>query len=544
MFCYKCKQDSYTRLCQVKGICAKDPATVAIEEFLFQELKALSIYAHKISEYDEIPDVFFDVVIQVLFSYVQNIQTDRHELIKILEKIDSAKEELLLRYEEVMLDSGFKIEMIENPAVQGKNIDFNDIIRQGERLISKRMKEYEYNEITLIDLLMLTMRGIIKNVVQAKHLGIENPKVKKFFYDTIFRLTKTLPKEKLIDIIKESGKINLIALEDFERGLEMRYGVYESVNVRLSSVKGKSILISGRDIHDLENILKFTESKDINVYTHGEMLLAHTLPELSRFKNLVGHYGGISLDQQLEIESFPGPVLVTSNCAWNPPQVFRGRIFTTGIPVWMGVKQLADDDFMPLVNAALDSDGFTEDDEERNIEIGFNAKKFEEYMTNIKDGIDKGLIKHVFLLVGCSSSKIKTEYMTEFVENLPKDAILIKFAGLYSEDEKNSGKINGVPRILDFGFYNDLFFILKLLENGNGNLLEKFKPFSVVFFLRDPSAISILVSLAIIMDLNDNIKIDTCIDSMLSPSIFKAFENNFGIKRVASAKEDINDFLG
>ena len=119
-----------------------------------------------------------------------------------------------------------------------------------------------------------------------------------------------------------------------------RIYIYNSWRGIVYAKKGKAILVSGRDIRDLENILMYTEAKNIDIYTHGEMLLAHSLPELRKFHNLAGHYGGVSTDQQLEIESFPGPVLITSNCAWNPPQVFRGRIFTTGIPMFMGVQQI------------------------------------------------------------------------------------------------------------------------------------------------------------------------------------------------------------
>ena len=45
---------------------------------------------------------------------------------------------------------------------------------------------------------------------------------------------------------------------------------------------GKAILVSGHDLQDLEYLLKQTEGKDINIYTHGEMLPSHAYPELKR----------------------------------------------------------------------------------------------------------------------------------------------------------------------------------------------------------------------------------------------------------------------
>ena len=43
--------------------------------------------------------------------------------------------------------------------------------------------------------------------------------------------------------------------------------------------RGQAILVSGHDLKDLEELLKQTEGKGINVYTHGEMLPG---PRLSR----------------------------------------------------------------------------------------------------------------------------------------------------------------------------------------------------------------------------------------------------------------------
>jgi len=545
MFCYNCQQDSYTRLCNVEGICAKDPACVAIEEFLFQGLKSLSLYAQKIGEYTNVPESFFEVIICVLFSSIQNVQADRHEIIKILEQLEFTKEELRVRYKELLTQRGIHFEIMETSHFWTANYNINEMIRQGEHFRSNRAKTCDRSEVCLIDLLVMALRGIIKNVIQAKFLGVENPRIKNFFYNTLSKLSKDLTREELKLLVSECGKINLLAMDDLEKGLAARYGKYEDVMVKTSAIKGRAILVSGRDIRDLENILKYTESKNINIYTHGEMLLAHSLPELRKFRNLAGHYGGISTDQQLEIESFPGPVLITSNCAWNPPQVFRGRIFTTGLPIWMGVKQIINHDFSPLVIAALDSEGFLEDAEESFMEVGFNLQKFNDNMRKIKEGIEKNLIKKVFLLVGCSSSHMKMDYINEFIENLPRDSILIKFAGLQYKDIGNVGEINGVPRILDFGLYNDLFFVLKFFQNGGKIVTDEVSPdyFSMIFFLRDQHAVSILLSILTMEGQAKAAKIDTCIPSMLSPVIFKALEENFNIVKTATAKQDIEDFM-
>jgi hydroxylamine reductase len=106
--------------------------------------------------------------------------------------------------------------------------------------------------------------------------------------------------------------------------------------VRVTPIPGKAIVVSGHDLVDLHALLKQTEGKGINIYTHGEMLPCHGYPELKKFKHLVGNYGGAWQDQQKEFEAFPGAVLMTTNCIQKPREAYKGRIFTS-VSSWPGV---------------------------------------------------------------------------------------------------------------------------------------------------------------------------------------------------------------
>ena len=143
------------------------------------------------------------------------------------------------------------------------------------------------------------------------------------------------------------------------------YGDPVPTAVRVTPVKGRAILISGHDLKDLEELLKQTEGKGINVYTHGEMLPAHAYPKLKAFKHLVGNYGGAWQDQQKEFNEFPGAMLMTTNCIQKPKQTYIKRIFTTGLVAFPGVEHVSRVDFGPVIQAALDAPGFTEDGEEK-----------------------------------------------------------------------------------------------------------------------------------------------------------------------------------
>ena len=135
--------------------------------------------------------------------------------------------------------------------------------------------------------------------------------------------------------------------------------------------KGKAILVSGHDLKDLEAILKQTQGKGINVYTHGEMLPAHGYPKLKKYPHFYGHYGTAWQNQHREFAAFPGAILMTTNCIQKPSVKYKGNIFTSGPVGWPGVKHIPGEDFTVVIEKALALPGFTDDIEGKTVTVGF-----------------------------------------------------------------------------------------------------------------------------------------------------------------------------
>ncbi len=131
------------------------------------------------------------------------------------------------------------------------------------------------------------------------------------------------------------GEINLLVMELLDEANTGKYGHPVPTQVRITPKKGKTILVSGHELADLEELLKQTEGKGINVYTHGEMLPCNAYPELKKYKHLAGNYGGAWQDQQKEFAEFPGSILMTTNCIQDPKN-YTDKIFTTGLVAWPG----------------------------------------------------------------------------------------------------------------------------------------------------------------------------------------------------------------
>ena len=146
-------------------------------------------------------------------------------------------------------------------------------------------------------------------------------------------------------------------MELLDAGNTGTYGHPEPTQVRITPVKGKCILVSGHDLKDLEELLKQTEGKGVNVYTHGEMLTCNAYPALKKYKHLVGNYGGAWQVQRAEFGAFPGAILMTTNCIQKPKDTYQGRIFTAGLVGWPGVTHIGDGNFAPVIEAALAAAG-------------------------------------------------------------------------------------------------------------------------------------------------------------------------------------------
>ena len=67
----------------------------------------------------------------------------------------------------------------------------------------------------------------------------------------------------------------------------------------------------------------------------------------------------------------------------------------------------------------------------------------------------------VFLGKGEIGEANRKKYIDKFIKNLPPKSILIKFSGLQYDYPADIQNIDDIPKILDFGMFNDLFFIIK-----------------------------------------------------------------------------------
>src|ERR1039457_2109568 len=333
MFCNQCEQAAKGTGCEVVGVCGKNPEVAAMQDLLLYGLKGLAIYADKARELgakDETIDLF---MIEGLFSTVTNVDFDPVQLAGKLRKCYDSKKKAKALYESAYRGkNGGHAPQIT--AVQASWViagDLDGLVKQGlEHGIKSQHNDTDV--LSAIEILIYGLKGMAAYADHAFILGKKDEEVFAFFHKA---LAATADSSKgLMDFVglsMECGKMNITVMGMLNEGHVSQYGHPVPTKVPTGTRKNKGILVSGHDIRMIDELLKQTEGKGIDIYTHSEMLPAHAYPGLKqKYPHLYGNFGGAWQDQHKEFPNFPGAIIFNTNCIQRPADSYKDRIFSWG----------------------------------------------------------------------------------------------------------------------------------------------------------------------------------------------------------------------
>lgn len=398
---------------------------------------------------------------------------------------------------------------------------------------------------SLQDILIFGLKGVCAYAYHAKELGYRDEEIDDFIKEGLF---KTLTNVSFdlndhLEMILKCGMINLKAMELLDKAHVEKFGEPTPVEVDTGTKEGYGILVTGHDLLDIYELLKQTEGKGINIYTHGEMLPAHSYPELRKFKHLVGNYGGAWQEQKREFDEFPGTILATTNCILIPKESYRDRLFTCGIASIPGTVHIKNRDFTPLIERTLKTKPL-EAKEGKKIMTGFHHSYLISIADKIVKAVESGKIKHFFLIGGCDGARPGRNYYTEFAELVPKDSVILTLAcGKYRFNKLDFGEIDGIPRLIDIGQCNNAYSAIqvalalsKIFHCEINDL-----PLTLVLSWFEQKAVAILLTL-LALDIK-GIRIGPSLPAFISPNVLKILIERFDIKPITTPKEDLDAIL-
>jgi hydroxylamine reductase len=547
MFCYQCEQTAKGTGCDVFGVCGKDPKTAALQDLLLYLAKGISMYAHRAAKLGAHDPVIDKYVIEALFTTVTNVNFDPQRLEDFIRQGAGIKTRARRLYEAAAAKIGKEAEVLTGPADWHPAHDPAGLVAQGEEVVINRdMPTRGADLVGLEYLIVYGLKGMAAYADHAQVLGKEDPKVYAFFHEALNFLTKPdLTIDNLLAMALRCGEVNIRIMELLDDANTSAYGHPVPTPVRITAVKGKAVLVSGHDLKDLEELLKQTEGRGINIYTHGEMLPAHGYPGLKKYKHFVGNYGGAWQDQQKEFAAFPGAILMTTNCIQKPAETYKDRIFTSGLVAWPGVVHIADRNFNPVIEAALNAPGFTADEPEKTILVGFGRNAVLGAAPKVIELVKAGKIRHFFLIGGCDGAKSGRNYYTDLATQVPKDCVILTLAcGKYRFNKLDFGDIEGIPRLLDIGQCNDAYSAVRIAMA----LADAFKtdvnglPLSLVLSWYEQKAVCILLSL-LFLGIR-NIRIGPSAPAFLTPAVFQVLHDKLNLMPITTPEADLKAILG
>jgi hydroxylamine reductase len=397
------------------------------------------------------------------------------------------------------------------------------------------------------DNLLFAIKGISAYLYHARELGYSDPEIDAFlekgFYSTLTNVN--FDPQKFVELALEAGRMNIKTMQLLKKAHIETYGEPVPTEVPVGAVKGPGIIATGHSLKALEELLKQTEGKGINVYTHSELLPAHGYPELKKYKHLVGQLGGPWFDQRETFSKYPVAILGTSNCVLIPKSEYEDRMFTSGVAELPGVQHLEDYDFTPVIEKALELGDLEEEPRDTVLTTGFGASTILSLAPKIKELVEAGKIKRFILVGGCDSPHPNAKYYTEFVENLPQDVVVLTLAcGKYRFNDLDLGDIEGVPRLIDVGQCNDAIVAVDVavaLTELFGVELNEL-PLTIVCSWMEQKAVAILWSL-LALDLK-GIYLGPILPGWANDDILKVLVENYDLKAIGDPKEDIKEIMG
>ncbi|MBQ3311464.1 hypothetical protein IJG72_05235 [bacterium] len=514
--------------CMGKGICSVDPTITALQEVITMYLKELAFYTLRLKKKGVTNKIIRDNIINTISGLSSNTDYSHEQFEKIVMNLYENIRQSKILYERLCKGNNENSKNIEKKLDLNKNFNFNEAIKQGEKEFIRKNKLLSKTQRQIYDILLILIKNVCMNLIQLKSY---NKECDNSYYTMLHVLNvidyKKFPAEKLKKFVNTLVKTNYSLQKILHDAEKERYGKQEPIEVSFSTRPNKAILVSGSNLKELEEVLNATKGQNIDVYTHGSMILGHTYPKIKEYKHLIGQYGLGVENCLLDFATFPGSILMTKNSLQNVEYLYRGRLFTTDINVPKGITQIFNNDYRPLIESAQKAKGFAKGQIREPLKIGYQENVIKEKVNEVIKKIKAKNIKHLFIIGILNHTSLQKNYFSRLLKSIPKTTYAITLSTYIPTS--NTFQINSSY---------DFMLMYEILEDLNRKTEEKTFDISVFLTKCDKFAIANLLNLKLLNV--DNIFLGHCSPMLINPRITDAFRDIFEIKMITTPKEDLD----
>lgn len=544
MFCYQCEQTAGGKGCTKLGVCGKTPEIANLQDLLIYQLKGISFYARHILDSGlNVDKSVVSFIENCLFTTLTNVNFNVDDHVHLLKQSQDIKNNLknIVGTTDYITPSA-AYELPETKA---------DMLRDAPMAGIMYDKTLDPDIRSLRQTILYGLKGISAYGHQARELSYYSDNVDNFYIIALEAITdNTLTVEELIRLTLKTGDMAIEIMKKLDEANTTIYGNPSPHPVNVHIKKGPFIIVSGHDLKDLEMLLKQTEGLGINIYTHGEMLPSHGYEGLKKYKHLAGNFGGAWQDQQKQFDNLPGCILMTTNCLMRPRDTYKDRIYSTNVVGWDGIKYIekkpdGEKDFSEIIKQSLELGGFTEEQEVKEILVGFGHEAALSHAGELVEAVKSKQIRHFFLIGGCDGARPGRSYFTDFATMVPDDCMILTLAcGKYRFNKLDFGTVAGLPRLLDIGQCNDVYsaiLIANALADAFGTDVNGL-PLSLIVSWYEQKAVADLLAL---LSLGiKNIYLGPTLPAFLSPNVLQYLVDTFQLRLISNPEDDIKTCLG
>jgi hydroxylamine reductase len=543
MFCNQCEQTARGVGCDIRGVCGKAPEVASLLDILIYQLKGIGYLAHKARALGATDERIDRHTIEALFTTVTNVNFSTERLEKLVSKGEEMRSAAVALYSAAATAAALPLNEADwpaaargTPAIDADNLA--DIVG-----ILAGTEDQDLRSLRL--LLLFGIKGIAAYADHALLLGEKDDALFAFMHEALAALSDpTATLQSMVALVLACGTAAVSCMALLDKAHTARFGNPVPTSVRTGLQGGPSIVVSGHDLLDLEELLKQTAGRGVMVYTHGEMLPAHGYPGLSKYPHLAGHFGTAWQNQQREFDGVPAAFLFTTNCIQKPLDGYRDRVFTAGLVAFPGVVHVENRNFEPVIRRALELSG-GEPKSGPALLTGCGHHAVLSLAEKVIALVNTGKIRRFLVIGGCDGAKPGRNYYTDLADAVPADCVIITLAcGKFRFNGHDFGTIDGIPRLLDAGQCNDAHSVITVAQA----LASAFKcglndlPVSIILSWYEQKAVAVLLAL---LSLGfKGIRIGPSLPAFLTPNVLKVLVDAFDLKPIGTAQEDLAKIMG
>ena len=544
MFCYQCQETAKGTGCTLRGVCGKLPETSARMDLLLYATRGVAILNDALRGAGHPQRNADHQVIDALFTTITNANFDNDRLDGFIRRAFQMKREL----KAICKDLGVKIPNYPEVELEAEPEDYEKL-----KPVTGVLAETDADKRGLKQLAIYGAKGAAAYARHAANLKYEDDDVYAYIEKVLKEVSREdISVDELVKVVLYMGEGGVKAMALLDKANTETYGNPEITKVNIGVRKNPGILISGHDLHDLEELLEQTAGTGVDVYTHSEMLPGQYYPFFKKYPHFAGNYGNAWWKQIDEFETFNGCFVFTSNCIVPPRKTatYTDRIYTLGVVDMSGTTHIDADenghhDFSAVIERAKKCPAPTEI-ELGEIVGGFAHHQVLELAPKIIELIKSGKIRKFVVMAGCDGRFPSRSYYTEFAEALPKDCVILT-AGCakYRYNKLPLGDIDGVPRVLDAGQCNDSYSLVRIsLALKDAFNVESVNDLPIVYNIAWYEQKAVIVLLALLYLGVQNIHTGPTLPAFFTPDILKVLQENFHIGTISTVEEDIKTLIG